>query len=85
MKKISVNKLGLSLGILFTLMHLTWVISVAVLGEKAVTYLAGMHFITDGFVTLPVTLGASITGIVLAFVSGYVIGGVFTLIWNKLR
>jgi len=85
MKKMNVNKLGFSLGILFALMHLTWVLSVVIFGEKAAQYLAGLHFLTDIISTLPVTVGMTFLGLVLAFVSGYVIGSVFALIWNKLK
>lgn len=82
--EIGVNKLGLVVGIVFALMHLTWVLTLAIFGQPAKNFIANIHFI-EALNILPVTFGMAIGGITLAFVSGYITGVVFAWVWNWVK
>jgi hypothetical protein len=81
--EINKNRLGLTLGILFTIMHVLWVILVwAGLGKSLADWVHAIHFLGDMNVITNVRLGMIVIGIITAFVSGYILGWVFAAIWN---
>ena len=81
--EINKNQLGLTLGIVFTILHALWVIIVWVgLGKSVVDWMHSIHFLSDVHTITAVSLGTAVIGIIVAFVSGYVLGWVFAAIWN---
>jgi hypothetical protein len=81
--EINKNQLGLTLGILFTIMHILWIIVVLIgWGKSIADWLHSVHFFGDAHTIIPVSLGVSLIGIIAAFISGYVTGWVFAAIWN---
>lgn len=81
--KLNTRKTALSLGLLFALMHSigTLLISFTAL-PKAWT---AMHFMNVNYTLLPFSMAAWLTGIVLAFAFGTVLGAVFSTIYNKIK
>lgn len=83
MTELSWNRAGIALGLLFTVMHAAWLVLVlAGLGDATIAVLGGAHFVTAQHSMLAFDAVAALFGIVGAFVSGYVIGAVFAIIWN---
>lgn len=76
--KSTVNRAGLALGMLFAAMHLLWVIAVALgWGQSLLAASFRYHFIETSNTVGTADAGTALVGIVLAFVSGYIVGGVF--------
>ena len=79
-EKLDMKKVSLSLGILFAIMH--------GIGSLAITtymkYWQWAHFMTMQYTPTGFNVGVWIGGIVVAFVCGAVVGGLYTLIYNKL-
>lgn len=77
------NQTGLTLGTLFGLMHLLWVLAVGLgLGQGVADYWHQKHFVTDMHTLGAFGISNAIIGIVLALISGYIIGWVFAALWN---
>ncbi|OGJ42392.1 hypothetical protein A3B60_02440 [Candidatus Peregrinibacteria bacterium RIFCSPLOWO2_01_FULL_39_12] len=81
---VSKNNVGLFVGVVAGLCHLVWVVLVgAGVAQKLVTWLLSMHFMQDTGYTI--TAFNWLTGlelVVMAFVGGYVVGYVLTLLWG---
>jgi hypothetical protein len=83
--EINKNQLGLTLGIVFTILHVLWVIAVLVgLGKIIADWMHIVHFISETHTITAVSLGNVAIGIIIAFVSGYVLGWVFAALWNSV-
>ena len=79
------NHIGLTLGSIFGLMHLLWVIVVGLgFGQSLANFWHSMHFLTDMHTFAGFSFGTAVLGVIMAFVSGYVIGFVFAALWNWL-
>ncbi|OGL64810.1 hypothetical protein A3B21_03760 [Candidatus Uhrbacteria bacterium RIFCSPLOWO2_01_FULL_47_24] len=77
------NQAGLTLGTLFGLMHLLWVVVVGLgMGQSLANYWHAKHFLTDGHVLGQFQLGMAVVGVILAWISGYAVGWVFAALWN---
>ena len=77
------SRAGLSLGILFAIMHGLWAVSVGLgIAKGIVDWLLNMHFIGRPYTLLPFSLTTGIIGIIIAFITGYVIGYVFAYLYN---
>lgn len=83
--KIGINKAGLAVGILSSLMHFSWIVYVFALKDNALKFISNIHFLNITGSSINFALGTAILGIVMAFVVGYVTGAVFAWIWNKLN
>lgn len=81
--KLKIKQTAISVGVIFALMHLIWVIVIAVFQGSSVKSLANIHFI-EGISALPFNIGIAIVGVILAFICGLITGAVFAWIWNKL-
>jgi hypothetical protein len=79
------NKTGLSLGILFAIMHLLGITLISVFGERFLTFAAGLHFLGQQIPIFRFNLGTAVIGICLAFFVGYSAGAVYASIRNKLE
>jgi hypothetical protein len=81
---LSANKAGISLGALFALMHTLWSLLFASgLGANIHEYIRGMHYIGTQTMYAPFNLASAIIGVVLAAITGYIIGCGFAWIWNQ--
>lgn len=83
MEKTNNHQTGLSLGILFTLMHGLWLIVVALdWGETFLSWWLSLHFVEDSYRIINLNLTTAILGLLAAFGTGYLIGWFFALIFN---
>jgi len=81
--KMGRNRAGLALGFLFGLMHLLWVLAVwAGMGQALANMAHSVHFLADMHEVVSAGVGTALFGIVGAFLSGYVTGWVFALLWG---
>ena len=86
MSQLNKNRLGLTLGIVFALIHLIWAVIVAFgFGDLIFSWLVGKHFIEITYRTIGFSFGIAIFLVLRAFVGGYLIGWVSAWIYNKLR
>ena len=84
-KKIELDNthVGLSFGGFFVLIHAAWSLTVGLgFGQTLVDLFHSMHFLTGMSTVAGFSLGAMITGLPMAFVSGYVAGWIFAAVWN---
>ncbi len=74
-----------TLGAIFAVFHLLWVVIVAV-GAAGVVLAWGqsLHFIQKPYSLMPFDGTAAVIGVVGAFIAGAAIGAVVALIWNAL-
>ena len=79
-KKVSLNRAGLTIGIVSAILHTLWAIGIG-LGLSGV-WIKGLHFLDIQTSLTAFNLGTAIIGIIGAFISGYVIGWVLAAIWN---
>jgi len=82
---INKNKLGLTIGIFVALMHLVWVIAVAIGIQRYLDWVLLLHSIKLDIVLTQVVLLNAVMLLVLAFVGGYIFGYVFAAIWNYIN
>lgn len=82
---IDANKTGLSLGILFAIIHLFGITLISVFGERFLTFAAGLHFLGQQIPIFKFNLGTAVIGICLAFFIGYAAGAVYASIRNKIE
>ncbi|MBI4116899.1 hypothetical protein HY449_04105 [Candidatus Pacearchaeota archaeon] len=86
MDKINANKLGLVLGILLALVHFLWILIIASgFAKQFLDYVLSLHFISDVYSIGPFGFGTAAILLIFTFVSGYVIGFAFAMIWNMLK
>lgn len=83
-EKCDVRKAAITLGLVFALYHLLWIVLVAMGGSDFVNWVAGMHFVWVPYTALAFDIVTLIIGLVGAFVLGAVTGAVFAYIWNSL-
>ena len=80
------KKLGLALGSFAALLHLVWVLLIALgWAQPLMDFVYKMHSMNNPFTVMPFDLWRSIGLIVIAFIMGNVIGNVFALVWNKVH
>ncbi len=81
--EINKNQLGLTLGIVFAILHAAWVVIVGIgLGQSLIDRLHSVHFLSDVHNIISFSLGTALIGIIIAFISGYVFGWLFAVLWN---
>ncbi|MEW6063294.1 MAG: hypothetical protein AB1571_02920 [Nanoarchaeota archaeon] len=61
------------------------VILIVLTNGQLLNWKLSLHFIFIEFNMLPFSWLNFIIGIILAFVIGYIVGGVFAWIWNKVK
>jgi hypothetical protein len=84
--KINPNRAGLALGAVVGLWHLSWSLLVALGWAQAfINFVLWMHFIKPIYVIDVFNIGTAVILIVVTSVIGYVIGGVFGLLWNAIH
>ena len=77
------KKVALGLGSFVAVFHVVWAI-LAGLGwlEPVMTWLMGLHFVSNPFQYQPFNLVTAVVLIVVYFILGYVFGWVFATVWN---
>lgn len=80
------NKVGITLGIFFALLHAIWAILVGFgAGQKIINIIMPLHFIDIMVSIINFNFGVAILLIILAFLSGYISGWLFAAIWNLIN
>lgn len=80
------HRVGLTTGIFFALLHLGWVALVATgSASQIISWLLRLHFITEHYTIQPFEASTAALLVGVAFVSGYLLGFIFTSIWNFVR
>ena len=82
MAKLNANQVGLTLGLFAALVHLVWLIAVAIGVQKLIDWVLLLHSIKLDLVLTNVVILNAVLLIIIAFIGGYVVGAVFALIWN---
>ena len=79
------NKFALVLGSFAAVMHLIWAVIVGLgFGQWLVDFVYSMHFMDSVMTVAPFNLGRAIGLIILAFCLAYIIGYIFSSVWNKI-
>jgi hypothetical protein len=84
-EKISKNRLGLTLGIFFALIHAVWAIVISIMPSATQTMLNWvfmLHFLDPIYKITAANLINGLMLVILTFISGYVVGWVFAGIYN---
>lgn len=76
------NQIGLTLGIFAALVHLIWLIAVAIGIQAYVDWILLLHSIQLNLILTNVVLLNAVLLIIIAFIGGYVVGYVFAAIYN---
>lgn len=83
MNRLSYQKTGLAIGLFLGGWHLLWsVLVLAGAGQQLINFVLWAHMLHLQYVVGPFDLMASTTLILGTFVSGYLLGLVFTYVWN---
>ena len=83
--QIHTNKFALVLGTFAAVMHLIWGIIVGLgWGQPLVNFVHSMHFMNTTIIIDQFNIGRAIGLIVLAFCVAYIVGYIFSTIWNKI-
>ena len=73
------------MGTFIGLVHLVWALFVAMgIAADKIKFALGMHFLSVPFQVLPFSWKGALMLIVLSSISGYIVGVVFSFIWNKV-
>lgn len=84
MNKLNTNQVGLTIGIFAALVHLVWLVAVAIGIQKYVDWILLLHSIRLDLILTNVVLLNALILIVIAFIGGYIVGYVFAAIYNYI-
>jgi hypothetical protein len=85
-KELDKNTVGLIVGAFAGLIHLLWVVLVAVgVAQAFLDWIYGLHFLSNPFRVAAFNLGTAVILVLVTFVLGYIFGWIFTAIWNTLK
>ncbi len=85
MKKLSPNSVGLVVGSTFGLVHLMWSMLVMMgWAQGLMDFIFSLHFLSNPYVLQMFDVGKALMLIAVTFVVGYVLGLIFTGIWNMM-
>jgi hypothetical protein len=76
------KQVGLTLGLFAALIHLVWLIGVAIGIQKFIDWILLIHSIRLDLVLTNVVLLNAVLLIVIAFIGGYIVGWVFAAMYN---
>lgn len=86
MTTINAQKVGLTLGAMFGLVHLLWSLVVALgLAQSLINWVLKVHMLESSHTVLPFSLSSAVTLVVVTSLIGFVVGYVFGTIWNKVQ
>ncbi len=79
------NKIGLTLGIFFALLHAVWALIVGLgIAKQAIDWILPLHFIDMLVGVLVFSWTSALLLVVMAFIGGYIAGWVYAWIWNLI-
>ncbi len=82
-EKLHPHKVGLALGVFAGLGHVVWSLLVAMgYAKPLVDWLLSLHFVSVSYSLASFDLTNAAVLVVVAAVWGYVVGYVFSLVWN---
>jgi hypothetical protein len=85
MKKLNPGGVGLVVGSTFGLFHLFWSFLVMTgWAQGLLDFVLSLHFISNPFVIQTFDMGRALMLVVMTFAVGYVLGWIFTCIWNMM-
>jgi len=80
------HKVGLTLGIFFGLMHAIWEVLVYLgWAQSLMDWKLGLHSLNNPFIVGNFNLGMAIELVIVAIIGGYIIGMVFSAVFNKFH
>jgi len=86
MQTLNKNSVGLAIGSLYGLFHLSWVILVALgLAKPLMDWVLSLHFLTIEYAVTEFSVLTAIGLLVFTFAVGYVLGWVLAFVWNKVK
>lgn len=86
MASLNTHKTALAVGSVFGFMHLVWSLMVAIgLAQPWIDFILGLHFLQISYSIQPFNAGTALLLVVVTFAVGYVVGWVFSTIWNRLQ
>ena len=84
--KIGINRTGLVSGLVLGTIHLFWTVLVAAgVAQAVMDFVFRLHFIRPVYVIEPFSLIHALALVLLTAASGYCIGALFALLWNRLH
>ena len=86
MNHIKPSTAGLVLGTLFAIVHVVWSVLVWVgWAQMILDFVFLMHMVTPILTVEDFSLSRALMLVVIAACIGYVIGGIFAVLWNKMH
>lgn len=86
MKTLQAQKAGLATGLFLAIIHLGWVIIVALgWGQTLHDSIMRIHMIQSPTTIGPFTATNAIALVLMALVVGYVLGWLFATVWNRIN
>lgn len=83
--KLVPHKVGLVVGAFFGIVHAIWAAVVALgFAQTFMNWIYSLHFLNNPFVVAPFDIGVAITLVIVTFIVGYILGQIFTSVWNYL-
>lgn len=83
--KLKASRVGLVLGLFIAGLHLLWSIIVAIgWGQMLMNFISWFHMLSSQQQVAPFDLTAAFFMVLITFAVGYVIGWIFSTLWNKL-
>ncbi len=80
------QKTAIALAIFSAIVHLMWVIFVALgWAGPLMKWVMSLHFVSEPVTVTPFSLGTAVVLIVVASFVAYIVGFVFATIWNSVR
>jgi hypothetical protein len=85
MKKLNPHGVALVVGSTFGLMHLVWSVIVMLgFAQGLLDFVFSLHFLSNPYVLQPFDAARALMLVVMTFAVGYVLGWLFTCIWNMM-
>jgi hypothetical protein len=85
-RQVNKNKVGIVVGSLFGLWHLTWSLLVAFgVAQAVINWIFRLHFIQPPYIITAFNFVTAVTLIVVTVAIGFVMGWLFGAIWNWLH
>lgn len=84
--QIGINRTGLALSLVLGAVHLLWAILVAAgVAQPVMDFIFQLHFIRPVYVIEPFSFIRALALVLLTAASGYCIGVIFALLWNRFH
>ena len=80
------KKVGLILGSFAALIHLVWVLLIALgWAQPFMDFVYRMHSLNNPYMVMQFDLMRSVGLIIIAFIMGNIVGNVLAMLWNKFH